>query len=163
MSKCYGIGGLRLGYLLTDNSQFADAVREEIPIWNINSFAEMFLRLAARYRKQFAHSCELTRRDRDTLYRGLGTIAGLTVYRPDANFVLCRLPDGVMSSPELTRRLFIEDNILVKHCAGKTMPEADRYVRIASRTEAENQALVEALRRIIGRSRAEKSASPSRS
>ena len=163
LSKCYGIGGLRLGYLLTDDNQFADAVREEIPIWNINGFAEMFLRLAARYRKQFVRSCELARRDRDALYQGLGTIAGLMVYRPDANFVLCRLPDGTMSGPELTRRLFIEDNILVKHCAGKTMPEADRYVRIASRTEAENQALIEALRRIIGRSQTEKSTSPSRS
>jgi len=152
LSKCYGIGGLRLGYLLTDDNQFADAVREEIPIWNINSFAEMFLRLAARYRKEFARSCELTRKDRDALYRGLETIAGLTAYRPDANFVLCRLPDGAMNGPELTRRLFIKDNILVKHCTGKTMPEADRYVRIASRTEAENQALIEALRRIIERS-----------
>ena len=161
LSKCYGIGGLRLGYLLTDDNQFADAVREEIPIWNINGFAEMFLRLAARYRKEFARSCELARKDRDALYRGLGTIVGLTAYRPDANFVLCRLPDGAMSGPELTRRLFIEDNILVKHCASKTMPEADRYVRIASRTEAENQALIEALRRIIGRSQAEKSTSSS--
>ena len=163
LSKCYGIGGLRLGYLLTDNNQFADAVREEIPIWNVNGFAEMFLRLAARYRKEFARSCELVRKDRDALYRGLETIAGLTAYRPDANFVFCRLPDGAMSGPELTRRLFIEDNILVKHCVGKMMPEADRYVRIASRTEAENQILIEALRRIIRRSQAEKSTSPSRS
>ena len=68
-----------------------------------------------------------------------------------------------MSGPELTRRLFIKDNILVKHCASKTMPEADRYVRIASRTEAENQVLIEALRRIIEKSQAGKSTSPSRS
>ena len=54
-----------------------------------------------------------------------------------------------MSGPELTRRLFIEDNILVKHCVGKTMPEADRYVRIASRAEAENQTLVEALASLL--------------
>jgi len=163
LSKCYGIGGLRLGYLLTDDNQFTDAVREEIPIWNINSFAEMFLRLAARYRKEFARSCELTRKDRDALYRGLGTITGLTAYRPDANFVLCRLPDGMMNGPELTRRLFIKDNILVKHCVGKTMLEADRYVRIASRTKVENQVLIEALRRIIERSQAEKNTSFSRS
>ena len=69
----------------------------------------------------------------------------MTAYQPDANFVLCRLPEDAMSGPELTRKLFIENNILVKHCAGKTMPEADRYVRIASRTEAENQTMVEAL------------------
>jgi histidinol-phosphate/aromatic aminotransferase/cobyric acid decarboxylase-like protein len=163
LSKCYGIGGLRLGYLLTDNSQFARAVREEIPIWNINGFAEAFLRLAPRYRKEFAHSCELVRGAYNALYRHLSTIPGLTAYRPDANFVLCRMPDDAMSGPELTRKLFIEDDILVKHCVGKTMPEADRYVRIASRTEVENRTLVEALRRIVGISRAERTVSSSRS
>jgi len=151
LSKCYGIGGLRLGYLLTDNSQFARAVREEIPIWNINAFAEAFLRLAPRYRKEFAHSCELVRADRDKLFRSLCTIPGLTAYQPDANFVLCRVPDDAMSGPELTRQLFIKQNILVKHCVGKTMLEADRYVRIASRTEVENQALVAALRSTLRR------------
>jgi len=109
----------------------------------------MFLRLAPGYRKEFTRSCELVRADRDKLYQDLGTIPGLTVYQPAANFVFCRLPDDVVSGPELTRRLFIEDNILVKHCAGKVMPEADRYLRIACRTQAENQVLVEALRRII--------------
>jgi len=151
LSKCYGIGGLRLGYLLTGNSQFASEVREEIPIWNINGFAEAFLRLSPRYRKEFAHSCELVRADRDELYRSLSTINGLTAYRPDANFVLCRLPEDAMSSQELTQKLFIEHNIMVKHCAGKTMPEADRYVRIASRTPKENQALVAALRSTLRR------------
>lgn len=151
LSKCYGIGGLRLGYLLTANSQFASMVREEIPIWNINGFGEAFLRLAPQYRKEFARSCDFVRSDRDALYRGLNTIPGITVYRPDANFILCRLPDDAISGPELTRKLFIEDNILIKHCAGKTMPEADRYLRIASRTKPENRKLVEALRSLLTR------------
>ena len=151
LSKCYGLGGLRLGYLLTDNNRLARAVREEIPIWNINGFAEAFLRLAPRYRKEFARSCELVRVACNGFYRHLSTIPGLTAYQPDANFVLCRLPEDAMSGPELTRKLFVEDNILVKHCAGKTMPEADRYVRIASRTEVENRTLVEALASLLCR------------
>lgn len=44
--------------------------------------------------------------------------------------------------------LFVEQNILVKDCAGKSMKDADRFVRIASRTPAENQRLVEAFRRL---------------
>ncbi len=73
----------------------------------------------------------------------------MTVYRPDANFVFCRLPDGAPSGPEVTRALFVEHNILIKHCAGKTMPDSDRYLRIASRTGAENHKLAEALGAII--------------
>jgi histidinol-phosphate/aromatic aminotransferase/cobyric acid decarboxylase-like protein len=71
------------------------------------------------------------------------------VYRPDANFVFCRLPDGTASGPEVTRALFVEHNILVKHCAGKTMPDSDRYLRIASRTGAENRKLAEGLGDIL--------------
>jgi threonine-phosphate decarboxylase len=150
LSKCYGIGGLRLGYLVTDNHQLADAVREELPIWNINGFAEMFLRLAPRYRRQFIQSCQHVRAACGDLYRRLSGVPGLTVYGPpDANFILCRLPDNSISGPELTETLFIDHNILIKHCAGKTMPQGDRYVRIASRTMIENDTLVEALRDIL--------------
>jgi histidinol-phosphate/aromatic aminotransferase/cobyric acid decarboxylase-like protein len=151
LSKCCGAGGLRLGYLLTANSQFAAAVREEISIWNINSFAEMFLRLAPHYWHQFVSSCRRVRMACDELYRRLDAVPGLVVYRPDANFVLCRLPDNAMSGPELSRGLFTDYNILIKNCAGKTMPQADRYVRIASRTEIENKLLVKAITNILNR------------
>ena len=87
--------------------------------------------------------------DRDDLYQRLNSIEGMTAYRPDANFVFCRLPDGVPSGPEVTRALFVKHNILIKHCAGKTMPDSDRYLRIASRTGAENSKLAAWLGDII--------------
>jgi histidinol-phosphate/aromatic aminotransferase/cobyric acid decarboxylase-like protein len=87
--------------------------------------------------------------DCDDLYQRLNSIRGMTVYRPDANFVFCRLPDGTASGPEVTRALFVKHNILVKHCAGKTMPDSDRYLRIASRTGAENRKLAEGLGDIL--------------
>ena len=149
MSKAFGIGGLRLGYLLTANSEVAEAVRNAVPIWNINGLAESFLRLAPRYRREFSKSCVQVRTDRDDLYQRLSSIRGMTVYRPDANFVFCRLPDGALSGPEVTRALFVKHNMLIKHCAGKTMPDADRYLRVASRTGAENCRLAEALGAII--------------
>jgi histidinol-phosphate/aromatic aminotransferase/cobyric acid decarboxylase-like protein/NDP-sugar pyrophosphorylase family protein len=149
MSKAFGIGGLRLGYLLTANSEVAESVRSQVPIWNVNGFAESFLRLAPRYRRQFKKSCIQVRMDRDDLYQLLNSIRGMTVYWPDANFVFCRLPDGAPSGPEVTRALFVEHNILIKHCAGKTMPDPDRYLRIASRTRNENAKLAEALETII--------------
>jgi len=149
MSKAYGICGLRLGYLITANQRLTTAIRNEVPIWNINGFAEAFLRLLPRYLRDFTESCQKVQSDRDYLYRSLGSIPGLTTYKPDANFVFCRLPDEAMSGPEVTRELFIKHNMYIKHCAGKSLPEPDRYLRIASRTKLENYKLVEALRSII--------------
>ncbi len=145
MSKAYGIGGLRVGYLLTANRQLLASVRGSLPIWNINGLASAFLRLAPRYQREFVASCRTVRANCDDLCRGLGSIDGVTAYRSDANFVFCRLPEDSASGPEVVRKLFVEHNILIKHCDGKTMAEADRYLRIASRTPEENQVLVEAL------------------
>jgi histidinol-phosphate/aromatic aminotransferase/cobyric acid decarboxylase-like protein len=149
MSKAYGICGLRIGYMLTANSEFAAHVREGIHIWNINGFAETFLKLAPGYRNDFTESCKQVRADRDKFYEELQSIQGLTLFKPEANFIFCRLPDHSPSGPEVTKKLFVEYNIYIKHCQGKTLPESDRYLRIASRTQAENHLLIEALRDII--------------
>ena len=150
MSKAYGICGIRIGYMLSANSDFAAKVRQGLHIWNINGFAEEFLRLAPQYRQEFSDSCNKVKADRDLFYEQLQAIPGMTIYRPDANYIFCRLPDRAASGPQVTEALFIQHNIYIKHCLGKTMPESDRYLRIASRTQAENRRLVETLGDIIG-------------
>jgi threonine-phosphate decarboxylase len=149
MSKAYGICGIRIGYMLTANVEFLDQVRQGLSIWNINGFAEEFLRLAPQYKEKFKQSCSKVMVDRDKLFQELQTIPGMIIYQPDANYIFCRLPDHSLSAPVVTEKLFKDHNIYIKHCEGKTMPESDRYVRIASRTQPENLRLVEALRNIL--------------
>jgi histidinol-phosphate/aromatic aminotransferase/cobyric acid decarboxylase-like protein/CTP:phosphocholine cytidylyltransferase-like protein len=145
MSKVFGVAGIRLGYLLSADRAFINAVRASLPIWNINGLAEEFLRVVGRYRHEFFASCELTLDTCLQLYRDLSALPGIEVIEPDANFVLCKLTNPAANGPELARRMYVEHNILVKDCAAKTMPDADRYLRIASRTPAENQHLVAVL------------------
>jgi len=145
MSKAYGICGLRIGYLLTANLKFASAVRKEIHIWNINGFAEEFLRILPDYQQEFLASCKTVVNDRDIFYSQLCAIPDMKVFKPDANYIFCRLPDDALSGSEVTKRLFIEHNIYIKDSNGKTQPEADRYIRIASRTQEENSKLIDAL------------------
>lgn len=145
MSKAYGICGLRIGYLLTANLSFADQVRNGIHIWNINGFAEEFLRILPDYKQEFIDSCKKVRTDRDNFYKKLCQIPQMTVFKPDANYIFCRLPEDALSGLEVVKRLFVEYNIYIKDSIGKTLQEADRYIRIASRTEKENCELVDAL------------------
>lgn len=145
MSKAYGICGLRIGYMLTANKKFADAIRNGIHIWNINGFAEEFLRLLPNYKNEFLKSCEKVRFDRDNMYIKICAIEEMTTYKPNANYIFCRLPDYVMSAPEIAKALFIKYNMYIKHCGGKTQPDSDRYLRIACRTEIENCKLVDSL------------------
>ena len=149
MSKVFGVAGLRLGYILTANTEFADAVRRRLPIWNINGAAEAFLRSLPRFRDEFLLSCERVMWDRDAFYESLSELRGLRVYRPDANFLFCRVEAPGQSAPEIVRRLFAEHNILVKDCGGKSMVDGDRYLRIASRTPRENERLTAALAQLL--------------
>jgi len=149
MSKAYGICGLRIGYLLTANLEFAALVRNEIHIWNINGFAEEFLRILPKHKQEFEASCERVKSDRDIFYKKLSDIDGMTVFKPAANYIFCRLPDDALSGPEVTKRLFIEYNIYIKDSVGKTQPDASRYIRIASRTNEENSILIEALKSVM--------------
>ena len=149
MSKAYGICGLRIGYLLTANADFAEAVRNGIHIWNINGFAEEFLRILPQYKQEFEASCEEVKVDRDIFYQELCSIEGMTVFKPDANYIYCRLPDAALDGSEVCKRLFIKHNIYIKDSVGKTQPEGERYIRIASRTQKENSALVEALKGVM--------------
>jgi histidinol-phosphate/aromatic aminotransferase/cobyric acid decarboxylase-like protein/NDP-sugar pyrophosphorylase family protein len=145
MSKVFGIAGLRLGYLLTDDREFATAVRSHLPIWNLNGFAESFLRHLGRYRNDFEVSCDLVRDTCQNFYDDLLHVPGLAALQPDANFVFCKLTTAGLTGPAVARRLYVEHGILIKDCASKSMLEAERYLRIASRTMDENRRLVNAL------------------
>lgn len=149
LSKIYGIAGLRLGYLYTDNASIINTTKRALPIWNINGFAESFLRLLPRYRTEFAKSCRQVREDTVALYEMLAAIPGGHAYAPQANFVFWRLPDSI-NADTLVSRLFAEHHMLIKDCSEKTMREGEHYVRIAARTPEENQRLVAAIREIVG-------------
>lgn len=142
MSKVFGVAGVRLGYLLSADTKFIAAVRGHLPIWNINGLAEEFLRTAGRYRSEFKDSCEVTRTSCQAFYQALKKLPGIAPLQPDANFILCKLTDPAADGRDLARLLYVEHNILVKDCAAKSMPDAHRYLRIASRTPAENEHLV---------------------
>jgi len=145
MSKVFGIAGLRLGYLLTADRDLLEGFRRHIPIWNINGLAEAFLRSVGNYRSEFKQSCELTRQTCQQFYRQLQAVPGLRPIEPDANFVFCEISTPGVSGADLARELYADHGILIKDCTNKSMQNAERYLRIASRTPAENLRLVEAL------------------
>jgi histidinol-phosphate/aromatic aminotransferase/cobyric acid decarboxylase-like protein/NDP-sugar pyrophosphorylase family protein len=145
MSKVFGIAGLRLGYLLTADLEFAAAVRAQLPIWNVNGLGESFLRRVGRYRGEFLASCDKVRDEYEDFYNDLSALPGLVAYRPEANFVFCKITAPGVTGTALARNLYVKHRILIKHCGSKTMPDGDQYLRLASRTPTENRRLVAAL------------------
>ena len=143
LSKNYGIPGLRLGYAACRDSRRVKQLRQDLPIWNINSFAQFFLSHYGEYQEEFAVSCLRVREATQRLFRQLLSVPYLCPFSTQGNFVLCGVLYG-FTGEELTSALFEQCKILVNNCSGKEGLE-DSYIRIASRTEADNSALVAAL------------------
>ena len=75
----------------------------------------------------------------------LTDIPFLRVIPSQANYFLCQVTEKY-TSEELTRRLLMDFNILIKDCDNKDGLKNKNYVRIAVRDKKDNDTLVEALK-----------------
>ena len=144
ISKSYGVPGLRLGILASGDKDLVAALKKDVSIWNLNSFAEFFLQIVEKYQKEYRRACELFRDDRKKLLEGLRKVPFLRVFPSEANYFLCEvLPPW--TSGGLAVRLWKDASILVKDCAGKAGFGGRNFVRVAVRDEKDNAALLAAL------------------
>lgn len=151
LSKSHGVGGIRLGVMATSDSHTLSAIRDRLPIWNVNAFAEQYVRIFSAFRDEFLLSCKRVRMETDELRRSLGAISGVRTYATQANFVFCRLDPEVATASELVGTLLEMSGIYIKDCSGKSMPNAEQFFRISSRTARENNVLVHAIRLAVDR------------
>lgn len=143
LSKSYGIPGLRLGYAISSNRDRIKEIRNNLPIWSLNSLAQYFLEKIGDYTREFTESCEKVVASTDFLYTRLQNIPYLQPYPTNGNFILVRA-EHMYSAQELTSALFQNFNILVKDLSNTTGLD-HRFFRIASRTKEQNGVLIEAL------------------
>lgn len=146
LSKNCGIPGIRLGYAATGNAERVTDLRNDLPIWSINSFAQYFLEEMGYYRLEYAESCRQVREATSSLVRGLEQVPYLYPFPTQGNFILCQILYG-FTGEELTTRLFEDSRVLVNNCGSKDGLEGN-FIRIACRTEEDNDNLVEIFKRL---------------
>lgn len=146
ISKSYGVPGLRLGVLASANESLISRLKKNVAIWNINSFAEFYMQIYGKYKKDYARSCERFREERAIFHAELSAIPYLRVIPSQANYFLCEvLPP--YTSYSLTLHLLTDYNILIKDCSSKKGFPTDRqYVRLAIRDRRDNLYLTNALK-----------------
>ena len=149
ISKSYGIPGLRLGILASGDKDLIAKMKKDVAIWNINSIAEFYMQIYLKYKKAYIESLDLIKKARERFIEELMKINGIHVYPSSANYVMAKLPAGV-SSHNLCVRFLAEHSILVKDLSPKINDsEGHQYIRIAVRTEEDNECFVHALSDIL--------------
>ena len=146
ISKSYGIPGLRLGVTATSNIELMNQLKSYLSVWNINSYGEYFLQIANLYKKDYEKSCLKIFEERNRFIEELRKIDGIKVYDSEANFVMCKLNNN--DSTELAVNL-LNDNIFVKDLKTKQVFEGKDYLRLAVRTEEDNNKLIKSLKKYL--------------
>lgn len=144
VSKSYGVPGCRLGVLATGDEELAASVRRDLPVWNVNSFGEFFLQIMDKYKADYRRACDKIAAERARLARGLRATGLLEPYPSAANYLMCRLKDGI-TARGLSEELLDRHRILIKDLSGKEGFPAGEFVRLAVRDEADDDRLLEAL------------------
>lgn len=147
ISKSYGVPGLRLGVLASGDQDLIAALKKDVAIWNINSFAEFYMQIEEKYKKDYARSLELIRAERARFRRELEKLPHLRVIPSQANYLMVELLGG-LSARAITRDLLVNRCILVKDLSPKL--GGQQYLRLAVRDTRDNDRLLEALRPLCG-------------
>ena len=112
ISKSFGVPGLRLGVLASADQEKIAHIKKDVAIWNINSFAESYLQIEEKYKKNYASAMARFREVREKMRAELEQVKGLRVLPSQANYFMCELT-GEITAQELCVRL-LHENLLIK-------------------------------------------------
>ena len=148
ISKSYGVPGVRLGVVASDDSELIARMGQAVSIWNINSFGEFWLQIAEKYQGDYRSSLAKLRDARSQMAAALDAHPRLRVMPSQANFLLVELVDTI-SAQELTARLLVDHEILIKDLSSKIRRDGRQFVRLAIRTVEENERLVAFVKELV--------------
>lgn len=137
LSKAFSLGGVRLGYLLADPKVAGEILKIILP-FSVGILSQTVAETVLEEDDYIKGVVSQIVEERESLYRALKDIPGLTVCPSSSNYILFQTP----RSEEVLRRLASE-GILIRNVSGRRLPNALR-VTVGSREE--NRIFIEALR-----------------
>ena len=149
LSKVLGVPGLRLGWAYSADEEFLRALRESLPIWNLNAMAENFLEIILKHRNDIQASFPRNAAERDALRARLLELPFVESIRESAaNFLLVRFKCSAQCLDEKLQSLLAERNIYLKSCSAK-FGGAVALARTAVGAPDDNLRLIEGLQHIF--------------
>ena len=148
ISKSFGVPGLRLGILASADKQLIARIKKEVSIWNLNSFAEFFMQIYNKHKKDYQRACAKFVAERADFERQLHQIPFFRVMSSQANYFLCEVLPPYTAS-EIVIYMLKQHNILTRDCSLKPgLNPNKQYMRIAVRNHEDNRRLVEGLKEL---------------
>ena len=143
-----GLAGARLGYLSGSPSWLAEFDKTRPP-YNVNVFTQCAVRFALEHHVVLDAQAGAVRFERARLFDALRSLAGVTPFPSDANFILFRIDHD---DPDAATRVFAglkQRGVLIKNLS-RLSPLCANCLRVTVSTAAENALFLDALERSLG-------------
>ncbi len=142
LTKFYGFPGLRLGYLVANESIVNKLMRYKEP-WTVNTIAQVAGIAAINDEEFITNTRQYVSVEKDVLYDGLKAIKGIYPFQPTVNFILVRIEYNGITTSKI-QNLLLKHNILIRNCSNFVGLD-ENYFRVAVKTREENRKLLSVL------------------
>lgn len=143
-TKLYAIPGVRLGYLICEQT-LAEKIRSQLPEWNLSVFAQR-AGVAAIKEQEYVARAVVCIQTQSLFLREELKAAGCNVFDSDADYLL-------FYSEKKLYELFLQRGILIRDCSNFRGLQRG-YYRIAVKSEEQNRIFADVLREIHGNAQA---------
>ena len=148
ISKSYGIPGLRLGIAASADTARIQELKKSVSIWNINSLGEFYMQIEEKYRKDYTDALVKVKAERNRFSALLSAVDGIRVIPSQADYLMIELTGG-HTAGAVTQQLLLRYNCLVKDLSSKVKLKNRQFLRIAVRSQEDDDILAEALKELL--------------
>lgn len=148
-TKIYSMAGLRLGYAVCSDAETARMLAQSAPHWSVSGPAQTAGIAALQESGYLEKSIKYIKKERGRIVKSLSAMLrekddAFRVFDSDANYILFTAPARLAES-------MAEEGIAIRDCNNYAClsERNESFYRIAVRTEAEDDVMLEALRRCL--------------
>ncbi len=138
-----GLAGLRLGWMLGDVQWMNELNKMRLP-YNINALTQASANFALQNIEVFDQQAKEICQQRKVLMNALQSMAGVTVFPSEANFILFRVQN---ETADRIHQGLLDNKIIIKNVSNNDLLE--NCLRVTVGSEQENQAFLKALSSLL--------------
>ncbi len=139
-TKMYGMAGVRLGYLMTENYALMQKMSDCVQTWNVSTLAQNAGLSALDCQEHKKTTQELVKKERDYLQSELEKL-NIKYIPSSVNFILLQCEINL-------HKELLKQQILIRPCANFKGLNTN-YYRIAVKSHKENTALITAIKAVL--------------
>ena len=140
MTKFFSLAGLRLGYII-GNESVIEGVEPFLEPWSVNALAQLAAAESLKDTGFIEDSLLWLEKEKGYIIKELSAIKWLKLYPASANFLLIKILEKKLTAKELQKRLLLEGSMLVRDCSSFAGLD-DSFFRVSVLKREYNKRLV---------------------